>query len=85
MRNLVICAVCAGLKIDKSMLTGEAEPVRITSEPAGAKSMMLESNNMIFMGCNVTEGSGSGIVIAVGNDNQVRPTDLKLQSEMMTR
>ena len=58
MRNLVICAVCAGLKIDKSMLTGEAEPV---------------------------EGSGSGIVIAVGNDNQVRPTDLKLQSEMMTR
>ena len=44
----------AGLRIDKSMLTGESEPVRITSEPAGSKSVMLGAPNMAFMGCSIT-------------------------------
>jgi magnesium-transporting ATPase (P-type) len=35
----------------------------------------LDSNNVAFMGCNIAEGGGKGIVIATGLDNQV-PTPL---------
>ena len=38
----------AGLRIDKSMLTGEAEPVAVKAEPAGANTVMLEAPNMAF-------------------------------------
>ena len=31
----------------------------------------LESTNIAFMGCNVVEGEGRGIVVATGNNNQV--------------
>jgi magnesium-transporting ATPase (P-type) len=31
----------------------------------------LESYNVAFMGCNVVEGEGIGIVIATGAENQV--------------
>ena len=31
----------------------------------------LEATNIAFMGCNVVEGEGRGIVVAVGANNQV--------------
>eukprot|EP01042_Synura_sphagnicola_P000588 gene588-637_t len=62
---------CSNLKIDKSMLTGESEPVRLTDEKVDAAVSMLEAPNMAFMGCNVVEGEGVGIVLATGPKNQL--------------
>ena len=62
---------CSGLKIDKSLLTGESEPIKLTAEKVDSSVSMLEANNMAFMGCNVIEGDGVGIVIAVGEKNQL--------------
>ena len=63
---------CTNLKIDKSLLTGESEPIKLQSEKVISPNVnMLESNNMAFMGCNVVEGEGKGVVIAVGQKNQL--------------
>ncbi|KAG5178108.1 E1-E2 ATPase-domain-containing protein [Tribonema minus] len=61
----------AGLKVDKSMLTGEAEPVRATAERAHDGTSLLQASNTLLMGTNVVEGEGVGIVIASGADNQL--------------
>ena len=62
---------CSGLKVDKSLLTGESEPVKLNAEKVDAGVSMLEASNMAFMGCNVVEGDGVGIVRAVGGKNQL--------------
>jgi len=45
----------SNLQINESVLSGEPAPIHKTSE-----------NNLAFMGCIVTSGSGSGIVTAIG-------------------
>lgn len=52
-------------QVDKSMLTGESDPVTCTSESTDAN--YLESANLVFLGSNVVEGRGRGIVISTGN------------------
>lgn len=42
--------------------------------PVSETVPFLESTNVIFMGSNVVDGSGVGIVIATGADNQVSQT-----------
>ena len=59
------------LKVDNSMLTGEAEPVRLFAEPQAALKNSLEARNMVFMGAAVTEGSGAALVVAVGEKCQI--------------
>jgi sodium/potassium-transporting ATPase subunit alpha len=58
-----------GMKVDKSMLTGEAEPMRVTADPLAETTTYLEASNMLFMGSNIVEGSGVGVVVATGKDN----------------
>jgi sodium/potassium-transporting ATPase subunit alpha len=60
-----------GLRVDNSLLTGENEPVRLYSEPQANISNSLEARNMAFMGAAVTEGSGTAIVVAVGDSCQI--------------
>ena len=61
-----------GLKVDKSMLTGESKPAKITSDPdKSTDGTMLRAANICFMGCTVVEGEGRGIVIATGANNQL--------------
>lgn len=56
-----------GLRVDKSMLTGEAEPVKLCAEPINDTSVtMLEARNMAFMGSTVVDGEGCGLVISTG-------------------
>lgn len=76
----------AGLKLDKSMLTGEFEPSRASSAPGDASVSYLEATNIAFMGCNVVEGEGSGMVIAVGSNNQLAKImqDISNQKEEKT-
>lgn len=61
----------ADLKVDKSMLTGENEPVKLISDPVSKTTAMLQAVNMVFMGCNIVEGQGMGVVVATGDNNQL--------------
>lgn len=53
------------LKIDKSTLNGESEPVKCTTQCTDRNFM--ETKNLMFFGCNVVEGTGTGMVIATGD------------------
>eukprot|EP01119_Soliformovum_irregulare_P005936 TRINITY_DN1768_c0_g1_i1.p1 TRINITY_DN1768_c0_g1~~TRINITY_DN1768_c0_g1_i1.p1 ORF type:complete len:857 (-),score=271.23 TRINITY_DN1768_c0_g1_i1:184-2754(-) len=57
------------LKVDNSMLTGEAEPLRAGTKPTSQNFM--ETRNILFMGTSVMEGAGQGIVIKTGKDTVV--------------
>ena len=61
----------SGLKIDKSMLTGENEPFSLYCDPVPDSTIMLQSTNMAFMGCNVVDGTGIGVVLVSGKDSQL--------------
>lgn len=61
-----------GLKLDKSMLTGESRPVHVNSKPVSDPDVsLLTSSNIAFLGTTVLEGVGKGLVIATGCDNQL--------------
>ena len=62
---------CSNLKVDKSVLTGEAEPFRLTSEPVKDTVAFIESPNIAFMGTTVVEGEGTGVVVATGPNTQL--------------
>lgn len=47
------------------MLTGESEPVTCTTQFTDRN--YLETSNLIFLGSNIVEGSGRGVVVATGN------------------
>jgi len=53
------------LKIDKSTLNGENEPLRCTLTCTDQNYM--QTKNMVFSGCSIIEGSGIGIVVATGD------------------
>ncbi|KAI9168485.1 hypothetical protein H9P43_007857 [Blastocladiella emersonii ATCC 22665] len=55
----------SGLRIDNSMLTGEADPVHATTD--ATDPVLLESRNIALMGTLVCEGEGVGVVVASGN------------------
>ena len=56
------------MKIDLSMLTGESEPISCTTQ--STSSNYMESRNQAFLGADVLQGSGVGLVVNVG-DNTV--------------
>jgi sodium/potassium-transporting ATPase subunit alpha len=59
----------ANLKVDNSALTGESEPMRCNVE--ASEHELLESRNMLFLGTGVVEGSGTAVVVAVGDTCQM--------------
>ena len=69
---------CSNLKVDKSLLTGESDPVKLTDVRVDSKVPMLDSPNMAFMGCNVVEGEGVGLVLATGAKNQLSKIALQV-------
>eukprot|EP01097_Dermamoeba_algensis_P002438 TRINITY_DN1964_c0_g1_i1.p1 TRINITY_DN1964_c0_g1~~TRINITY_DN1964_c0_g1_i1.p1 ORF type:complete len:1106 (-),score=300.09 TRINITY_DN1964_c0_g1_i1:113-3430(-) len=54
------------LKVDNSILTGEAEPISATVNATDRNFM--ESKNMVFMGSSIIEGTAVGVVVAISND-----------------
>lgn len=60
---------CSNFKTDMSSLTGESEPIKHRPECTNANP--LESKNMVFFGCPITEGTAKGIVIATGELTQM--------------
>ncbi|KAJ1967195.1 hypothetical protein IWQ62_002007 [Dispira parvispora] len=55
---------CTDIELDKSILTGENDPISGTPEPTNDN--YLESCNIALMGTLVTNGNGVGVVIATG-------------------
>ncbi|XP_026487661.1 sodium/potassium-transporting ATPase subunit alpha-like [Vanessa tameamea] len=60
---------CTNFKTDMSSLTGESEPIK--HRPECTNTNPLESKNMVFFGCPITEGTAKGIVIATGELTQM--------------
>lgn len=60
---------CSNFSTDMSSLTGESEPIK--HRPECTHSNPLESKNMIYFGCPITEGSARAMVIAVGEMTQI--------------
>ncbi|QSE76878.1 cation-translocating P-type ATPase [Lactococcus taiwanensis] len=60
------------LQIDESSLTGESEPIDKNAEVEISTDVPLgDQLNMVFSGTNVLNGTGRGIVIAVGKQSQM--------------
>jgi sodium/potassium-transporting ATPase subunit alpha len=57
---------CQQLKVDNSILTGESEPITCTLQHTDTNYM--ETKNLLFMGTNILEGTGTGVVVATGNE-----------------
>lgn len=53
------------MKVDNSALTGECDPLLRTTEFTHENP--LETKNLAFFGTLCKEGSGKGIVIAIGD------------------
>lgn len=69
---------CSGdFKLDRSVLTGESEPVAATVE--NTDSNFMESRNIGMQGTHVVSGNGVGLVIQTG-DNTVFGRIAKLSS-----
>jgi magnesium-transporting ATPase (P-type) len=47
------------------MLTGESEPIACSTKCTDQN--YLETTNLIFLGSNIVEGTGRGVVVATGN------------------
>jgi sodium/potassium-transporting ATPase subunit alpha len=57
---------CSGdLKFDRSVLTGESEPISAT--PENTDPNFMESRNIGMQGTHVVSGSGLGLVIQTGD------------------
>lgn len=61
---------CNGLKLETSSITGEAEPIEFTYEPAPEFISVFESHNVAFNGSFCIDGEGLGVVVRVA-DNTV--------------
>jgi len=63
-----------GLKIDESSLTGESNSVSKKCYEDCLEELLNKkkepSSNLLFCGTNVVEGSGSAIVVAIGQYSQ---------------
>lgn len=57
--------VSSDAKFDRSILTGESAPLAAVTE--STDSNYLETRNMGFAGTHCTSGSGSGLVVAIGD------------------
>jgi sodium/potassium-transporting ATPase subunit alpha len=69
---------CSGdLKFDRSVLTGESEPIAAT--PENTDPNFMESRNIGMQGTHVVSGNGIGLVIQTG-DNTVFGRIAKLSS-----
>ncbi|TNE88515.1 MAG: cation-translocating P-type ATPase [Deltaproteobacteria bacterium] len=59
------------LTVDESTLTGEAEPVVKSLDPAEAGAPLAERNSEVFAGTLVTRGAGEAVVSATGVHTQL--------------
>ncbi len=59
------------LKVNKSALTGESEPVTVSTAPLPISTPLADRSNMVYMGTFVEMGRGKGIVVATADETEV--------------
>ncbi|OVE75509.1 carbonate dehydratase [bacterium F11] len=59
------------LQIDESALTGESVPVQKTMDILEPKTMLADRKNMAYSSSLVTYGTGTGVVIATGDQTEI--------------
>lgn len=70
-----------GLRIEESALTGESVPVQKTESVLSGDEMSIgDQENMAFMGTMVTQGSGTGVIVATGMKTEMGKIAHLLQS-----
>ena len=67
---------CVGLASDEGLLTGESHAVSKNDYPLGhcqrgLAPTLMERRNMIFFGCVVARGRGTGVVVATGMQTEL--------------
>ena len=62
---------CVNLQSDESMLTGESVPVQKKADELAAAVPLADRSNMAYSSTLVTQGAGSGIVVATGAETEV--------------
>ncbi len=74
-----------GLIIEEAILTGESVPVEKSTSPVTISAALGDRSCMAFSGTLVTNGEGSGIVVATGETTQIgRISDLLSTVEKLT-
>ncbi|OIJ09844.1 calcium-translocating P-type ATPase, SERCA-type [Anaerobacillus arseniciselenatis] len=70
-----------GLRIEESALTGESVPVHKTEDVLSGEDLSIgDQENMAFMGTMVTQGSGTGVIVATGMKTEMGKIAHLLQS-----
>ena len=64
-------AVCEGLAVDRSVLTGESVPEPAQVAPDAADASLVERRSMAYAGTSVVAGRGEGITVAIGRATAV--------------
>ena len=62
---------CDSLKVNESTLTGESKSIKKDSEIINDECELYERRNMVFSGCNVTNGHAFVLVCATGMDTEL--------------
>jgi potassium/sodium efflux P-type ATPase len=59
------------LEIDESLLTGESEPSRKSTDPVDEELLAADRRSMAFMGSAVTSGRGRGVVVGTAGETEL--------------
>ena len=62
---------CDSLEVNESTLTGESKSIKKDSEIINEETELYERKNMVFSGCNVTNGHAFVLVCATGMDTEL--------------
>jgi HAD ATPase, P-type, family IC len=60
----------ANLRVDEAQLTGESLPISKQTDALTGTKEMYEQTNMLFQGSFVISGTGTGVVVATGNQTE---------------
>ncbi len=71
---------CRELKIDESLLTGESESARKSTDPVPATAAVGDRRCLAFSGTLVTYGHGQGVVVATGDNTEIGRVSGMLES-----
>ena len=71
---------CSVLNVDESTLTGESVPVKKTNKKLNSNIPIQEQLNMIFSGCNVTNGKVTAVVTSTGMNTELGKIAVSLKT-----
>ncbi len=73
------------MRLETSQITGEAEAIAFTAEPAASDIDVFDSNNVAFNGSFCINGEGIGVTIRTGTATVTALLTLKYPSTLLFR